>query len=64
MFGKAFGAIATVQQKRFARGNFAQCTFELARFACKNERRKARELRFHGFKGALIRKSRHLLNRL
>jgi hypothetical protein len=44
MFAEALGAIAALQQERIARRRLAKGLFELARFACKNQRRIAGKL--------------------
>jgi hypothetical protein len=44
MFAEALGAISALQQERIACGRLAERLLELARFACKNQRRVAREL--------------------
>ncbi len=44
MFAEALGAISALEQERVARSRLSQGFLELARFACKNERRIAGEL--------------------
>ena len=44
MFAEALGAIAALQQERIACGRLAERLLELARFACKNQRRVAGKL--------------------
>jgi hypothetical protein len=63
MFSKTLGAITTLQEKGLTRRHFRQSALQLAGLTGKNERRKTGELRFNGFKGGLIRKSGHLLDR-
>ncbi len=45
VLGKAFGAIAALQQEHLAIGDLRQRLFEIARLAGKNQRRKSRKLR-------------------
>ncbi len=44
MLAETLGAISTLEQERIARGRLAQSLLELARFTCKNQRRKAGKL--------------------
>ena len=46
VLGEALGAIATLEEECLAGGNLRQSAFEIACLACKNQRRKARKLRF------------------
>ena len=64
MLGEAFRAIAPLQQKGLARRRLAQRPFELARLACKNQRRIARELALHRRQRRVIGIDRGLLDRL
>ena len=60
MLGEAFGAVAALQQESLAGANARQLLFQVAGLACKNQRRKARQLLLHGRKGRLVRVIRHL----
>lgn len=55
-FGKAFGAVATLQQKRVTIGDISQIILERARFACEHQRRIGGQRRFGlgQFGGVLI----------
>ena len=64
MLGEALRAIAPLQQKGLARRRLAQRPFELARLACKNQRRIARELALHRRQRRVIGIDRGLLDRL
>ena len=44
LLGEALGAIAALEQESLACGDAPERLLELARLACKNQRRKAREL--------------------
>jgi hypothetical protein len=64
MLGEALGAIAALEQESLAFGHLGERALQLARLACKNERRKAGELLLDAFERLRVRKSRHLLNGL
>jgi len=64
VLGKAFGAVAALQQKRVAGRHLRQCALEVARFAGKNERRKACKLRLDVGEGLGVGVIRHLHDRL
>ena len=44
VLGEALGAVAALQQESLARGDARQRLLQLARLACKNQRRKGRKL--------------------
>src|SRR5204863_1601489 len=64
VLGEAFGAIAALQQKRFAFADAGERALERPRLAGKNERREGREQPLDLGKRLLIRIIRHLLDRL
>ena len=59
-FGKAFGAIAALQQKRAARGHIRQLFLKASRLTCKYQRRKGFQLRLDRLKGLNVRICRQL----
>ncbi len=63
VLGEAFGAVAALEQEGLALGDRRELLLQLARLTCKNQRRKSRELLFHGHHGSRIRKSRDLADR-
>ncbi len=64
MFGKAFGAVAALEEERIARGNLGELLLQLARLTCKNERRKGRETAFDILEHGSVRIGRNLLDGL
>ena len=64
MLGEAFGAIATLQQKGLAGGHAGELGLQLARLACKYQRRKGGKLFLDLGKLLLVRIDRNLLDRL
>jgi len=59
-FGEALGAITTLQQERASLRHVAQGTLQIARFTCKNERRKGLELVLDGREACGVGIIRHL----
>src|SRR3546814_1871885 len=57
---EGFGAIAALQQERLASDDLSQFGLQIARFACKNERRIAAKLLFGGGKRLRVPVNGHL----
>jgi hypothetical protein len=53
-----------LKEEGLAIGHFAQSALQFAGFTCKNERRKAGQLRLNGLQCGLIGIGWHLLHRL
>ena len=64
MLGKAFGAIAALQQESLAARDPRKLLLQLARLAGKNQRREGRELLLDAGKRRRVRIIRHLRDRL
>ena len=64
VLGEAFGAIAALQQESLAGRDLRQRFFQVARLACKNQRRKGRQLRLDIGQRLGVRIIRHLHDRL
>src|SRR5690606_27521433 len=62
MLGKALGAITPLQQERLAIGDGGEMLLELARLACKDQRRIGRHTAFNFGEHCRVRISRNLLN--
>ena len=64
VLGKAFGAIAALQQESLAGRDLGERSFQIARLAGKDQRRKGGKLRLDVGKRLRVRISRHLQDRL
>ena len=62
MLGKAFRAVAALQQESLAVGDPRQLLLQVSRFAGKNQRRECRQLLFDVGQSLLVRIVRDLLN--
>ena len=60
VFGETLGAIAALEQESFAIGDARQLLLQLARLACKNQRRKCRKTGLGLGQRCHVRVDRHL----